>query len=185
MKSFFAAVTAVLAAALTTPALAQEADPADVATPEAIAAALYDVISGPAGEARDWNRFRSLFVPDGARLVPVGRAPDGTVRHRVITPEEYIDGNGPFLPGDQLHPAPARRRPLVDRVGDVGLGALGHRRPRALHRRVTETASRGRPEPRGVLRDLHAHPATRSPPDPLAFISGLPGRDTNQQGGHP
>jgi hypothetical protein len=37
---------------------------------DAILTALYDVISGPAGQQRDWNRFKSLFVPD-AKLIPV------------------------------------------------------------------------------------------------------------------
>ena len=50
------------------------ADPEDVASVDAIVAAVYDVISGPAGEARDWDRFRSLFLP-GARLIPVGVQP--------------------------------------------------------------------------------------------------------------
>ena len=36
---------------------------------DAILAALYDVISGPKGQARDWDRMRSLFIPD-ARLIP-------------------------------------------------------------------------------------------------------------------
>jgi len=35
--------------------------PTDVATIDAIIHAAYDVISGPAGQARDWNRERSLF----------------------------------------------------------------------------------------------------------------------------
>jgi hypothetical protein len=43
---------------------------ADVDSPEHILSALYDVISGPAHQPRDWNRMRSLFVP-GARLIPV------------------------------------------------------------------------------------------------------------------
>ena len=47
-----------------------QAKPADVDSPEHILAALYDVISGPAHQPRDWNRMRSLFVP-GARLIPV------------------------------------------------------------------------------------------------------------------
>jgi hypothetical protein len=42
---------------------------ADVASPDAIILAVYDVISGPIGQKRDWNRFRSLFYP-GARLIP-------------------------------------------------------------------------------------------------------------------
>lgn len=46
-------------------------DPADVGSKEAIVAAVYDVISGPVGEARDWDRFRSLFIPE-ARLIATG-----------------------------------------------------------------------------------------------------------------
>ncbi|MDY7226755.1 nuclear transport factor 2 family protein [Hyalangium rubrum] len=61
----------------------------DVATPEAVVAALYDVISGPKGQARDWNRFRSLFAP-GARMIPSGKRPDGVVSYHMLTPEEYI-----------------------------------------------------------------------------------------------
>src|SRR5690242_10349671 len=59
------------------------ANPADVTSPDAILAALYDVISGPAEKPRDWNRFRSLFLP-GARLVPTGTDPKGGERARSI-----------------------------------------------------------------------------------------------------
>ncbi len=72
------------------------ADPADVVSVDAIITAVYDVISGPAGQGRDWDRFRSLFVPE-ARLIPVGRSAEGDVRHRVMTPDEYVDGSGPLL----------------------------------------------------------------------------------------
>lgn len=44
-----------------------EARPADVESPSALVEALYDVISGPAEEERDWDRLRSLFWP-GARV---------------------------------------------------------------------------------------------------------------------
>ena len=46
-----------------------KAKPEDVKSVDAILAALYDVISGPKGQARDWDRMRSLFIPD-ARLIP-------------------------------------------------------------------------------------------------------------------
>jgi hypothetical protein len=46
-----------------------QAKPEDVKSFDAILAALYDVISGPKGKARDWDRMRALFVPD-ARLIP-------------------------------------------------------------------------------------------------------------------
>jgi hypothetical protein len=70
--------------------------PADVASPDAIIAAVYDVISGPAGEKRNWDRMRSLFAP-GARLIPVGRNPQGQVVMRTLTVEEYVTGVGPRL----------------------------------------------------------------------------------------
>lgn len=46
------------------------AAPADVQSVDALVAAVYNVISGPRGQPRNWNRMRSLFVP-GARLVPI------------------------------------------------------------------------------------------------------------------
>jgi hypothetical protein len=47
----------------------RSANPADVESIDAIVAAAYDVISGPAGKKRDWERERSLFI-SGARLIP-------------------------------------------------------------------------------------------------------------------
>lgn len=64
------------------------ARPDDVASMDAIIAAVYDVISGPAGQKRDWQRFESLFVP-GARLIPTAVRPDGSAVVRVMTPAEY------------------------------------------------------------------------------------------------
>jgi TonB-dependent SusC/RagA subfamily outer membrane receptor len=72
------------------------ADPKDVASEDAIVAALYDVISGPAGQKRDWDRFRSLFVP-GARLIPTGVGPDRQARIRTMTPDEYATRAGAQL----------------------------------------------------------------------------------------
>jgi hypothetical protein len=77
------------AATQTAPAPLPAAKPADVASPDAILAATYDVISGPAAQKRDWDRFRSLFVP-GARLIPtVAKKTGGGYETRVITPDEY------------------------------------------------------------------------------------------------
>jgi hypothetical protein len=50
------------------------AKPEDVKSPDAILNAVYDVISGGKGQARDWNRMRSLFLPD-ARLIPAISVP--------------------------------------------------------------------------------------------------------------
>src|SRR5215510_535202 len=71
------------------------ANPADVATMDSTVAALYDVISGPPGK-RDWDRFRSLFIP-GARLIPTGVRQTGEVGSRVLTPDDYVQRSAPFL----------------------------------------------------------------------------------------
>jgi hypothetical protein len=68
------------------------ANPSDVASIDSIVAALYDVISGPAGKKRDWDRMRSLFIP-GARLIPTGKRQSGEVASRVLTVEDYISGS--------------------------------------------------------------------------------------------
>lgn len=75
---------------------APEADADDVESIDAIIKALYEVISGPAGEKRDWDRFRSLFLPQ-AHLVPSVVTPDGSVRHVVWSPEEYVTRAGSQL----------------------------------------------------------------------------------------
>ncbi|MDH5760426.1 MAG: hypothetical protein OEZ65_12630 [Gemmatimonadota bacterium] len=82
---------------LSIPLSAQEPNAADVTSQDAIIEALYDVISGPAGEARDWDRFRSLFIPEGARLIPVGRQGDGTTRPALVSVDEYVERAGPNL----------------------------------------------------------------------------------------
>ncbi|HWN09485.1 MAG TPA: hypothetical protein VNO50_09510 [Pyrinomonadaceae bacterium] len=79
-----------------TPAAIPAANPADVVSMDAIIAALYDVISGPAGKKRDWDRMRSLFVP-GARLIPSGPRPSGGYGTRVGTVEDYITRSAPYL----------------------------------------------------------------------------------------
>jgi hypothetical protein len=76
----------------TTMAKTVEAKPEDVKSIDSIVAALYDVISGPAG-TRDWDRFRSLFAPEG-RLIPNGVRADGTWAHRVLTVEDFVQHSG-------------------------------------------------------------------------------------------
>ena len=71
-------------------------DAKDVASQDAIIAALYDVISGPACQTRDWDRFRSLFAP-GARLMPTGLNAERKAVVRALTPDEYAAATGSNL----------------------------------------------------------------------------------------
>ena len=109
-------------ALLAAPVSAQDAtpppaDPADVESIGAIMTAVYDVISGDAGEARDWDRFRSLFVP-GATLSPVGR-PQGssTYMRRVMTTDQYVEGAGQSLEANGFHEVEINR--VVEQYGVI------------------------------------------------------------------
>jgi hypothetical protein len=91
-------------------------NPADVATMDAIITAVYDVISGPAKSTRNWDRFRSLFVP-GARLIPTGRRPTGEVLTRVLTPDDYIQRSGPLLEQNGFFEREISKR--VEKFGNI------------------------------------------------------------------
>lgn len=88
-----------------------QANPADVASVDAIMRAVYDVISGPAGQRRDWNRMRSLFTAN-ARLMPKGGSGlrSGSV-------EDYIAGSGPLLEERGFIEGEIARR--VEQYGDI------------------------------------------------------------------
>ncbi len=92
------------------------ARPADVASPEAIVKAVYDVLSGRADEPRDWDRWRALYAPD-ARLIPIERDSDGTPTPRVLAPEEYIESRTPFLAAGDFYEWETGRQEL--RSGSV------------------------------------------------------------------
>jgi hypothetical protein len=71
----------------------------DVESIDAIITAAYDVISGPAGKKRDWNRERSLFYP-GARLIPTASVPgrnDVDLEPQILDVEGYIARAEPLL----------------------------------------------------------------------------------------
>ena len=77
------------------------ANPADVASIDALITAAYDVISGPVGRKRDWNRLRSLFIP-GARLIPTTQNAgeinvDGKIAPQLLDIEGYIARVGDYL----------------------------------------------------------------------------------------
>lgn len=117
-------IPAVVVAALwmAGPAPAQQAaplppaaDPADVESVDAIVTALYDVISGPAGE-RDWERFRTLFAP-GALLVPAAPAADGSTPLRALSVEGYVERVGPYFAESPFYEVESARE--TARFGNV------------------------------------------------------------------
>lgn len=99
------AAASVAALGLVAPALAQE-------TPGEAVEALYDVISGPVGEARDWDRFRAMFL-DGAQMTVLAPTPEGEDRVVTLTIEDYVERNGGRLSEIGFTEAETRRQTHV------------------------------------------------------------------------
>ena len=89
---------------------------ADVQSIDGILAAIYDVISGPPGQARDWNRMRSLFVP-GARMMPVGGHDKDDIHIRLLTVNDYVASSGPLLLEKGFHERELARK--VEQFGNI------------------------------------------------------------------
>lgn len=123
------------------PAASNPAYTADVASMDAIVAALYASISGDAGVARDWDRFRNLFHPS-ARLMPTGTDAQGQGTLRPLTPQDYVDRAGPSLVRDGFHEQEIARR--TDRYG------------RIAHLFSTYEARRAATDPRPFMRGINS-----------------------------
>lgn len=74
----------------------QQTQESDLSTPEKTVSALYQVISGPKGEKRNWDRFRTLFTAEG-KMMGGGYRQDGSTVTQPMTPEDYIKKSGPFI----------------------------------------------------------------------------------------
>jgi hypothetical protein len=80
---------------------------------DALLHAIYDVISGPAGD-RDWNRFRSLFVPQ-ARFTQTMKAPDGNVAVNLLSVDDFVT-----MAGDIFKKEPFYENAIVNRTQTFG-----------------------------------------------------------------
>lgn len=89
IRKFFAFVIA--AACLQGAALADDTDDIHAAVLN-----VYELISGPVGEARDWDAFREAFLPMATFTVSL-KAQDGTPRALQLTVDDYIERSGPML----------------------------------------------------------------------------------------
>ena len=97
------------------------ADTRDVESIDAIIAATYEVISGPTGQKRDWDRERSLFYP-GARIMPTAKVPgrnDVELEPQLLDVEKYIARVEPLLQKGFYETEVARRTEEFGRIAHV------------------------------------------------------------------
>lgn len=72
------------------------AHPSDVATLDAILHTFYETVSGAAGQLRDWDRFRTLFLP-GGRLMPIVSIASEKAGIRFLSTEDFIHRVDPIF----------------------------------------------------------------------------------------
>lgn len=68
----------------------------DVKSIDAILAAFYKIPAGNPGEARDWERYMSLFTPD-ARMVPARSDDRGGAMAMYVPIAQYVDMNKKYF----------------------------------------------------------------------------------------
>lgn len=96
---------------------APAADPKDVDSVNSIMKSVYEVISGDAGQARNWDRFRSLFYT-GARLIPTGRNPQtGMHGATALSPDDYVKRAEPFFQKEGFYEKEKARR--IETYGNI------------------------------------------------------------------
>jgi hypothetical protein len=81
----------------------------DVSTLDGILHALYEVLSGPAGQRRDWDRYRTLFM-DGARMIVVVAVAGEKPRARLLAVEDYIRRVEPIFAVEDFWERETRRQ---------------------------------------------------------------------------
>jgi hypothetical protein len=72
------------------------ASSSDVATLDAILHTFYETVSGSAGQPREWDRFRSLFLPEG-RLMPIVSIAGERAGLRFLSTEDFIHRVDPIF----------------------------------------------------------------------------------------
>jgi hypothetical protein len=88
----------------------------DVESIDAIIKALYDVVSGPKDEKRNWDRMRTLFKPEAA-MIPIGKGKDSGNYSRYISVEDYIKLIGPSLENKGFFEKEIQRK--TEQFGDM------------------------------------------------------------------
>jgi len=72
------------------------ARPEDVGSLDGIMKAFYDVISGPAGQPRQWSRDRSLYIPE-IRFVAMSINKKGRPVVRIATHQQFVDASNDYF----------------------------------------------------------------------------------------
>jgi hypothetical protein len=68
------------------------ARPEDVSSIDGMVKAYYDVVSGPAGQPRQWDRDHTLYIPE-MRFIQFSESKDGKVTAQSMTHQQFVDSS--------------------------------------------------------------------------------------------
>ena len=88
----------------------------DVATIDGIMKAFYDVISGPAGQPRQWSRDRTLYIAD-IRFVAMSEDKAGKPLPQIATHQQFVDYADPVLVKDGFYESEIHR--VTQKFGNI------------------------------------------------------------------
>ncbi|HEX8649425.1 MAG TPA: hypothetical protein VF708_01190 [Pyrinomonadaceae bacterium] len=93
------------------------AKPEDVATLDGIMKAFYEVVSGPAGQPRQWARDRTLYI-QGMRFVATGvRKGESKPYANIIDHQTFVDQSNDFMVRDGFYEREIHR--VTRRFGNI------------------------------------------------------------------
>jgi|HubBroStandDraft_6_1064221.scaffolds.fasta_scaffold109418_1 hypothetical protein len=92
------------------------ARPEDVSTLDGILKAFYDVISGPAGQPRQWSRDRSLYMPE-IRFVAMSINKKGRPVAHIVNHQQFVDTSNDYFLKEGFYEQEIHR--VTQRFGNI------------------------------------------------------------------
>jgi len=90
--------------------------PEDVSTLDGIMKAFYEVISGPAGQPRQWSRDRTLYISD-IRFVAMSVDKSGKPVPHIASHQQFVDASNPSVVKDGFYETEIHR--TTERFGNI------------------------------------------------------------------
>jgi hypothetical protein len=88
----------------------------DVSSIDGLVKAYYEVVSGPAGQPRDWGRDATLYIP-GVRFVVFNKDKNGKTTAQSMSHQEFVDASDATMVDKGFYEHEIHR--ITHRAGDV------------------------------------------------------------------
>lgn len=88
----------------------------DVASIDGIIKAYYDVISGPAGQPRQWSRDRTLYIHD-IRFVAMSEDKGGHPQAHIASHQQFVDASNPAVVKEGFYESEIHR--VTQKFGNI------------------------------------------------------------------